>query len=118
ERINALGADGVILYDIQDEPGRTGTPRPFPFLPALDPLAYSREYLAAIKAPKILYKSVAGTTETGFARWLNPFKSEEDLAVFVGASTSRGETKLLGLRDAYQKAGAAHPEICFGGVAI
>src|SRR5690606_36083467 len=61
-RINALGADGVVLYDIQDEPGRTGTPRPFPFLPALDPLDYARGYLPALNTPKIVYKSVATAT--------------------------------------------------------
>ncbi len=27
ERINALHADGIVVYDIQDEPGRTGAPR-------------------------------------------------------------------------------------------
>jgi hypothetical protein len=117
-RINDLGADGVIVYDVQDEPGRTGTPRPFPFLPAVDPLEYTHDYLAAIKAPKILYKSVAGMTETGFAQWLGQFKGDDDLAVFVGASTTRGETGGLGLKAAYHSASTLHPEICFGGVAI
>jgi hypothetical protein len=118
ERINALGADGVILYDVQEEPGRTGATRPFPFLPALDPLEYARDYLTAIKSPKILYKSVASVTETGFAQWLGRFAAGVDLAVLVGASTSRGETRLLGLKDAYQVARTTCPELCFGGVAI
>src|SRR4051812_42868053 len=56
ERVCALGVDGVIIYDLQDEPGRTGTPRPFPFLPTLDPLEYARDYLTGIQAPKIIYK--------------------------------------------------------------
>lgn len=118
QRINALGADGVIVYDVQDEPGRIGTPRPFPFLPALDPLEYTRDYLAAIKAPKILYKSVAGMTEAEFTRWLAQFVPGEDLVVFVGASTSRGTTSLFGLKEANLLARATYPEICFGGVAI
>ncbi len=121
-RINALGADGVIVYDVQDEPGRTGAPRPFPFLPALDPLEYAREHLDAIDAPRILYKSVGGLTEDGFSRWMEHVARSEDLAVFVGASTSRGEggraAGTLGLRDAYRQAHATHPELCFGGVAI
>jgi hypothetical protein len=118
ERINNLGADGVIVYDVQDEPGRIGTARPFPFLPALDPLEYVRDYLPEIKAPKILYKSVAGATEAAFARWLGQFNAGEDLAVFVGASTTRGETGGLGLKAAYRLASSLHPEVCFGGVAI
>jgi hypothetical protein len=118
ERINSLGADGVIIYDVQEEPGRTGTARPFPFLPALDPLEYVRDYLPAIKAPKILYKSVAGATEAAFARWLGLFNAGQDLAVFVGASTTRGETGGLGLKAAYRLASSTYPEVCFGGVAI
>jgi len=118
DRINALNADGIILYDVQNEPGRNGGPRPFPFLPALDPQEYARDYLAEIKAPKILYKSVAGITEATFSRWLEHFAAGEDLAVFVGASTHRGETKILGLNDAYALASNKDPEICFGGVAI
>jgi hypothetical protein len=118
KRINALGADGVIIYDVQDEPGRTGAPRPFPFLPALDPLDYARDYLAEIRVPKILYKSVAGSTETAFTRWLERFGTTGDLAVLVGASTSRGETRLLGLKEACRMARTACPDLCFGGVAI
>jgi hypothetical protein len=118
ERINALSADGVIVYDVQDEPGRNGTPRPFPFLPALDPLEYARDHLAEIKAPKILYKSVAGTTDVAFTRLLERFGTTGDLAVFVGASTSRGETRMLGLGAAQALTTTAYPEICFGGVAI
>lgn len=118
ERINALGADGIVLYDIQDEPGRTGTPRPFPFLPALAPMDYARDYLSALNAPKIVYKSVANTTAPAFARWLDDFAAGEDLAVFVGAATSRDVTDTLGLRDACRMARTMRPETCFGGVAI
>jgi hypothetical protein len=118
KRINDLGADGVILYDVQDEPGRTGAPRPFPFLPALDPLEYARESLAAITIPKILYKSVAGVNEAAFARWLEKFDADKDLAVFVGSSTTRGEALGLGLNKACLLANAALPQIRFGGVAI
>jgi hypothetical protein len=117
-RINRLHADGVVLYDVQNEPGRNGADRPFPFLPALDPQDYSRTCLAEIKAPKILYKSVADTSEDQFAQWLKPFGSGEDLAVFVGASTSRGEAKRMGLAEAYHVARTTYPEVCFGGVAI
>jgi hypothetical protein len=118
ERINALNADGVVLYDVRNEPGRNGGPRPFPFLPALDPQEYARDYFAELKAPKILYKSVADTTQTQFAGWLERFTAREDLAVFVGASTTRGETGSLSLKTAYHLARTLHPEICFGGVAI
>lgn len=121
ERINALGADGIVLYDIQDEPGRTGAPRPFPFLPALDSLDYARDYLAALNAPKIVYKSVSGTTEASFTRWLERFAEGDDptdLAVLVGAATSRAKDDQLGLRAACRLANALYPAMCFGGVTI
>ena len=36
-RLRVLAPDGVVVYDIQDEPGRGGQARPFPFLPTVDP---------------------------------------------------------------------------------
>jgi hypothetical protein len=47
-RIAALDPDGIVLYDLQDESGRTEAARPFPFLPTLEPLDYSRDYLAVL----------------------------------------------------------------------
>ncbi len=45
--------DGLIVYDIQDEAGRTADPRPFPFLPTVDPAVYAYDYLAASHIPKL-----------------------------------------------------------------
>jgi hypothetical protein len=36
-RLKGLPLDGVVVYDIQDETGRTQAPRPFPFAGTLDP---------------------------------------------------------------------------------
>jgi len=36
-RLANLPLDGVVLYDIQDETGRTELPRPFPFVGTIDP---------------------------------------------------------------------------------
>src|SRR5215831_10867662 len=52
-RIAALAPDGLVLYDLQDEAGRTDAARPFPFLPTLEPLDYSRAYLAALDVPRV-----------------------------------------------------------------
>src|SRR6516162_2222181 len=54
-RIAALAPDGLVLYDLQDEAGRTQSARPFPFLPTLEPLDYSRDYRAALDVPRVLY---------------------------------------------------------------
>src|SRR5689334_19341258 len=41
ERLRGLPVDGVVVYDIQDESGRTAQPRPFPFAATVDPRTYS-----------------------------------------------------------------------------
>src|SRR5262245_44001926 len=42
-RIRGLAPEGLVVYDIQDEPGRSGEARPFPFLPTVDPEVYAHE---------------------------------------------------------------------------
>lgn len=121
ERVNALNPDGVVIYDLQEEPGRNGAARPFPFLPTLDPLEYSRVHLAALRAPRIVYHCVAKDTEAAFRRWLADFSAGQslaggDLAVFVGAPTSEGHG--LHLKEAYRLAREAQGICRFGGVAI
>ena len=34
-------------------------PRPFPFLPTIDPLAYAHDHLAGLSLPKIVYRCVS-----------------------------------------------------------
>jgi hypothetical protein len=118
ERVNALGPDGVVIYDLQDEPGRDGSARPFPFLPTLDPLEYARVHLAGLRAPKIIYRCVAKDDEEGLTRWLERYATVDtsDLAVFVGAPTSAGSG--LSLKTAYRMARDTRPTVCLGGVAI
>ena len=41
-RLSALPLDGVVVYDIQDEAGRTAVPRPFAFTGTIDPRRYAR----------------------------------------------------------------------------
>ena len=40
-RSRALATDGFIVYDIQDEPGRSNEPRPFPFRKLMDSSPYA-----------------------------------------------------------------------------
>ena len=37
DRFASMDVDGLIVYDIQDEAARNPEPRPFPFLPTMDP---------------------------------------------------------------------------------
>jgi hypothetical protein len=117
ERLNALDVDGVIIYDIQDEAGRTPEPRPFPFLPTIAPEEYARFHLAGLAKPKVVYRCVASDTAEGFIEWLRVASSEPNLYVLVGAP-SRNATNGLGLRDAYALVQAHAPGLMLGGIAI
>jgi hypothetical protein len=65
-RLAGLPLDGVVVYDIQDETGRTSQPRPFPFVGTVDP----REYAKFFKLPTIVYKALGDMDEGGWHAWL------------------------------------------------
>jgi hypothetical protein len=65
-RLQGLPLDAVVVYDIQDETGRTQTPRPFPFVGTIDPRAYAR----LLGRPAITYKSLGTLDEAGWQAWL------------------------------------------------
>ena len=121
-RIAALGPDGLVLYDLQDEAGRTEAARPFPFLPTLEPLDYARDYLAGLDVPRVLYKCVGNQTPAEFVAWVGAFEAGggSDACVLVGAPTSAGPRRegALGLAAAYDLLRARAAPNCLGGVAI
>ncbi len=118
ERIAALDVDGVIVYDLQDEAERSAEPRPFPFLPTLDPMGWAHERLATLAVPKIVYRCVAGDTAASFVDWLARLRGQPSpLAVLVGAPSGRRGGSLP-LDEAYALARAHAPEVQLGGIAI
>ena len=121
-RIAALAPDGLVLYDLQDEAGRTEAARPFPFLPTLEPLDYSRDYLAALEVPRVLYKCVGNQTAAELLAWVDALEAGAGrvACVLVGAPTSAGVqgAGALGLSAAYDLLRARGAQPCLGGVAI
>ena len=65
-RLAGLPLDGLVVYDIQDETGRTSAPRPFPFMGTVDP----REYAKLFKLPTIVYKALGTLDQAGWEAWL------------------------------------------------
>ena len=63
-RLATLPVDGVVVYDIQDETGRTDSPRPFSFTGTVDPRSYARESGSACFTPEV----GRPTTETSECR--------------------------------------------------
>ena len=113
ERISSLGADGLVIYDLQDEGDRNAAPRPFPFLPTVQPSAWA-EALAPLNVTPILYKAVPSTTPAALTEWLRA--RARGPVVLVGAPSAR--TGALKLTDAYSLVRAHVPELVLGGVAI
>ena len=118
-RLAPLPLDGVVVYDIQDESGRTATPRTFAFTGTVDPRSYSSLLAARTKKPVITYKCVGDLDEAGWRAWLDDAAHIHGVGFvsIVGRPTS-GVRYALPLSNAIRLA-AAHPAgFAVGGVAI
>jgi 5,10-methylenetetrahydrofolate reductase len=118
-RLQALPLDGVVVYDIQDESGRTDLPRPFAFSGTVDPRSYASLLAARTGKPAITYKCVGELDEPGWQAWLDEAQRAHgvDFISIVGRPTS-GVRYPLALSKAIRLA-AAHPAgFTVGGVAI
>ena len=112
-RLAALPLDGVVVYDIQDETGRSESARPFPFTGTIDPRAYAR----LLGLPTIIYKALGSLDESAWRTWLDASGEFHPFISVVGRPTS-GVKYPLPLSQAIRLA-AAHPAgFTVGGVAI
>ncbi len=117
ERIQSLVIDGLIIYDIQDEASRTPDERPFPFLETLDSYSYSKDYLNAVKVPKIIYRSVGKYNTSELSDFLTTASIEDNLTVFVGAP-SKTQNISLSIEEAYNLKAQKNTAMLLGGVTI
>src|SRR5688500_13494433 len=83
-RVRGLPLDGVVVYDIQDETGRTGVPRPFPFDGTIDP----RDYAKRFSLPAIVYKAHGTMDEAQWRAWLEASSGEVEFLSIVGRPAS------------------------------
>ncbi len=118
-RVRHLPLDGLVVYDIQDESGRTQHPRPFAFTGTVDPRRYARRLARHTGKTAITYKCVGEADETDWQAWLGESARDygTDFLSIVGRPTS-GVAHALPLSRALQLA-AAHPAgYTVGGVVI
>lgn len=118
-RLAPLPLDGVVVYDIQDESGRTAQPRPFAFTGTVDPCRYSCLLSRRLSRPAVTYKCVGTLDEAGWQDWLGAAARDHGVGFLsiVGRPTS-GVRYPLPLSRAIRLA-AAHPaQFTVGGVAI
>ncbi|MEE9384268.1 MAG: hypothetical protein V3V08_12755 [Nannocystaceae bacterium] len=116
-RITKLPVDALVVYDLQNESSRTETERPFPFRSTIDPLDYAYDYLSAVPAHKIVYRSVSGQDPEGLGSWLTRLSDQGGSTVLVGAP-SRQHSSSLRLNDAYAFRRETQPTLPTGGVVI
>jgi hypothetical protein len=83
-RLAPLPLDGVVVYDIQDETGRTEAARPFPFAGTVDP----RDYAKLLSRPTIVYKALGSMDEPAWRAWLDATVAKHSLISVVGRPTS------------------------------
>src|SRR5207245_429314 len=115
-RLAALPLDGVVVYDIQDETGRTQLPRPFPFMRTIDPRQYSRQLMQSTRLPAITYKALGNLDEAGWRSWLSQSQGIEFISV-VGRPVS-GVRYALPLSRAIRIAASDAGGFTIGGVVI
>src|SRR2546425_372967 len=115
-RLAALPLDGVVVYDIQDETGRTQLPRPFPFMRTIDPRQYSRQLMQSTRLPAITYKALGNLDEAGWRSWLSQSQGIEFISV-VGRPVS-GVRYALPLSRAIRIAASDAGGFTIGGVAV
>jgi hypothetical protein len=108
----------VVVYDIQDESGRTGMPRPFPFMGTMDPREYSTLLRERTGLAPITYKALGNLDAAAWQGWLvESAQADLRLVSVVGRPTS-GIRYALSLSRAVRIA-AEHPaRFTLGGVAI
>src|SRR5262245_11181835 len=79
-RLRGLPLDGIVVYDIQDETGRTAAARPFPLVRTVDP----REYARLFGLSTIVYKALGTLDEPQWRAWLDESKSQVEFLSIVG----------------------------------
>jgi len=92
-RSRALACDGFIVYDLQDEAGRTKEVRPFPFRKTLDPSWYGSLFRPLCGKETVIYKCVAGQSPAEFEAWLDTAITRHGHTAFnlVGAASSSAD---------------------------
>jgi len=120
ERVSRLMLDGLVVYDVQDESGRTEEPRPFPFLPTIESRLYARRLASLTGKHVITYKSIGQMNEDAWEQWLGETGSEYGIRYLtpVGRATSGADTPSLPLSRAIQLAAENSRGFMIGGVTI
>lgn len=115
--IASLPIDALLVYDVQDEGSRNGSPRPFPFRPKVDALDYALDELVLGSLPVVVYRAVAQQNEASLCSWLERLEARDARGILVGAP-SREAPSSLTLGEAYALCRRHASRVPLGGVVI
>ncbi|KAL9184467.1 hypothetical protein ACHAXT_002553 [Thalassiosira profunda] len=115
-RSRPLAKDGYIVYDIQDEPGRTDMERPFPYRRVMDSSGYAALLARSSGKECLVYKCVA---DVNFDQWLETAKDTHGHRAInlVGRASSEGKYEGPTIGEAMQKVSSVK-DVGFGCVCI
>lgn len=105
ENVKKINPDALVVYDIQDEPSRSGEPRPFPFFKTHQPRMFAGIMREMTNVEPIVFRAmVCGETKQDWTNWVNETTTEPyDMKNFaiVGGCREEGK-KLLRVDEASQ----------------
>ena len=116
-RLQGVDPDGLIIYDVDSESDRSPAPRPFPFMPMMDPAEFADRHLSGWTGPLVIYRAVGKYAEADLRSWLSTLDADRVLPVLVGAA-SRDQAVKTRLTDAYQLYAGLDRKPVIGGVCI
>jgi hypothetical protein len=116
-RMDRVNPDALIVYDVDAESDRSPDPRPFPFMPMMDPAHFWEGHLSAWAGPVIIYRAVGKYSGDELTRWLTTIDADRVLPVLVGAAT-RDQPVRTRLADAYRIVAGLDRRPSIGGVCI
>ncbi|ANY09115.1 methylenetetrahydrofolate reductase [Pseudonocardia sp. HH130630-07] len=116
-RLRDVRVDGLVLYDVDAEADRSATPRPFPFLPMMDPAVFLDRHLTGWAGPVVVYRAVGKYAPDELDRWFTRTDDGRVLTVLVGAA-SRHQAVRTSLPEAHRRHAAAVRAPRMGGVVI
>lgn len=119
EDVEKLGVDALVIYDVQDEPSRSGECRPFPFAHSHEPEFYAKIVKEYTTRPLecIIYKALPCITKEQFHQFLDFAKNEakcSTVALVGGPSNHTG----LSVIDAADIAKQPPYNFCVGGITL
>ena len=119
ERSATLATDGFIVYDIQEEKGRTPEERPFPFRKLDDPSHFAKVLKEVSGKESVVYKCVAESDKGSFDGWLNKAINTYGVNAYnlVGGASSANQYSGPTIPDVAAKLNKL-PQCAHGGVTI